>query len=215
MKLFKIVLALLVLLVNLVVAQPAWADAPKLTNSPDYTEVTQALDQLLKAQSAPDQSRNYTPEEIQQKIGSLRLQKYILETAQDWGQCHNETGKTLGVYAHKPKKSGSSQESTLYFLADGQITDNDWNCDGIYLPSGVKVTGLTPADTQGQELGFPLALKFVDGTQLVAKSNPETGAVELNVSPAKVFKAGSVNWSIPNLSQADIDSKAPNAPNSD
>lgn len=213
MKLFKIVLAVLVLLVNLVVAQPAWAD-PKFTNSPDYTEVTQALDKLLKAQSAPNQS-GYTPEEIQQKIGSLRLQKYILETAEDWGQCSNQTGKTLGVYAHKPKKSRSSQESTLYFLADDEITDDDWNCDGIYLPSGVKVVGLSPADTQGQELGEPVALKFVDGTQLVAKTNPETSTVELNVSPAKVFKAGSVNWSIPNLSQADIDSTAPNAPTSD
>ncbi len=210
MKLFKIVLAVLVLLVNLVVAQPSWADAPKFTNSSDYTEVTQALDKLLKAKDAPAQS-GYTSEEIQ-KIGELRLQKYILETAEDWGQCHNETGKTLGVYAHKPKKSSSSQESTLYFLADGEVTDDDWNCDGIYLPSGVKVTGLIPAYTQGQELGEPLALKIVNGTQLVAKTNPETGAVELNVSPAKVFKAGEVNWSIPNLSQADIDSKAPNAP---
>ncbi|MBW4576464.1 MAG: hypothetical protein KME08_14410 [Aphanothece sp. CMT-3BRIN-NPC111] len=211
MKLFKIVLVALVLLVDLVVAQPSWADRPPLTNSPDYTEVTQSLDSLLKAKDAPDGS-GYTAEEIQQKIGQLQLQKYILETAEDWGQCRNETGKTLAVYAHKPKKSSFAQDSTLYYLGDGKVTDDDWNCDGVYLPSGAKVAGLTPGDTQGQELGEAVALKIVSGTQLVAKTNPETGAVEFNVSPAKVFKTGEVNWSIPALSPADIEAQTPNAP---
>ena len=211
MKLFKIALAALVLLVNLAIAQPSWADRPNLTKSPDYTEVTQLLGGLLQAKDAPEQA-DYTPEEIQQKIGELKLQKYILETAADWGQCRNETGKTLAVYAHKPKKSSVSQESTLYYLGDGEITDDDWNCDGVYLPSGVKVAGLTPGDTQEQELSDPVALKVVSGTQLVAKTNPETGAVELNVTPAKVFKAGEVSWSIPALSQADVDAQTPNAP---
>jgi hypothetical protein len=31
----------------------------------------------------------------------------------------------------------------------------------------------------------------------VATANPETGAVELNIPAAKVFKAGEANWSIP------------------
>lgn len=211
MKIFKILLAALVLLVNLAIAQPSWADRPNLTNSPDYTEVTELLNSLTQAQNAPDES-GYTPEEIQQKIGELQLQKYILETASDWGQCRNETGKTLAVYAHKPKKSRSSQESTLYYLGDGKTTDDDWNCDGVYLPSGVKVAGLNPGDTQGQELGEPVALKVVAGTQLVATTNPETGAVEFNVPAAKVFKAGEVNWEIPALSSADVEAQKPNAP---
>ncbi len=207
MKLFKIALVALVLLVNLVIAQPSWAD-PNLTKSPDYTEVTQAIDNLLKVKDTPDQSE-YTPEQIQQQLGELKLQKYILETATDWAQCRNETGKTLAVYAHKPKKAA---QNTLYFLANGQITDDDWDCDGVYLPSGTKVAGLTAADAQAQDLAEPLAIKVVDGTQLVAKSNPETGAVEFNITPAKVFKANEVSWSIPNLSQADIDANVPNAP---
>ena len=211
MKLFKIALVVLVLLVNLVVARPSWADRSNLTGNPDYIEVTQALEQLLQAQNKPNQS-SYKPEEIQQIIGELKLQKYILETAEDWGQCRNQTGKTLAVYAHKPTKSGSNQENTIFFLGNGQSTDDDWDCDGVYLPSGVKVVGLTPADAQEQELTAPVALKIVDGTQLVAKANPETGAVEFNVTPAKVLKAGEVNWSIPDLSPADIDSKLPNAP---
>ncbi|MBD1900658.1 hypothetical protein NDI44_14975 [Trichocoleus sp. DQ-A3] len=211
MKLFKIALVALVFLVNLAIAQPSLADRPKLTLSPDYTEVTQSLDSLLKAKDAPDQS-DYTPEEIQQKLGELQLQKYILETAADWGQCRNETGKTLAVYAHKPNKSNFSEASTLYYLGNGKVTDDDWNCDGVYLPSGVKVAGLTPGDTQGQDLGEPVALKIVPGTQLVAKTNPETGAVEFNVPAAKVFKAGEGTWSIPNLSSTDVEAQTPNAP---
>lgn len=213
MKLWKIVLVVLALLVNLAIAQPSWADRPRLTQSADYTEVTQALDNLLKAKDAPDESGS-TPEEIQQQIGQLQLQKYILETAKDWGRCRNETGKPLAIYAHKPKKSffPTSDQSTLYYLGDGQETDDDWSCDGVYLPTDAKVAGLTAGDAQGQELGEPVALKIVSGTQLVAKTNAETGAVEFNVSPAKVFKAGAPNWSIPTLSQADIDSQTANAP---
>jgi hypothetical protein len=205
MKLFKSLLVVLLILVNLVVARPSLAD-PNLTKTSDYTEVTQAITELMNASEAPDQS-GYTAEEIQQKLADLRFQKYVLETAEDWAQCRNETGKTLAIYAHKPKK----QENTLYYLGTGEETDDDWDCDGVYLPSGAKVAGI-PTNTPGQELTEPLALKIVDGTQLVATSNPETGVVEFNVSPAKVFRAGDVNWSIPNLSQVDIDSAIPNAP---
>lgn len=203
MKLLKTTLVALVLLLNLFIAQPSWAGRPDLTQSPDYTEVTQAIDHLVQVKNTPDQTE-YTPEEIQKKLGDLKLQKYILETARDWAQCRNETGKTLGVYAHKAKKS--PQQNTLYFLGDGQVTDNDWNCDGVYLPTGSLVTEL------GQELTEPLAIKIVDGTQLVAKANPETGAIEFNVPPTQVFKAGEGTWSIPNFSQADIDANVPNAP---
>ncbi|MBE9208283.1 hypothetical protein IQ244_17450 [Nostoc sp. LEGE 06077] len=203
MKFFRIALVTLVLLVNLVIAPPSWASKPNLTQGTDYTEVTQAIDNLVKLKETPADSP-YTPEEIAQKLGDLKLQKYILETAQDWAQCRNETGKTLAVYAHKPKKL--AQGNTLYFLGNGQVTDNDWDCDGVYLPIGTKL----PGDTEG--LTEPLAIKVVDGTQLVAKTNLETGVVEFNITPANVFKSGGIDWLIPNLTQADIDAKIPDAP---
>jgi hypothetical protein len=200
-KLFKIALIALVLLINSVVVQPAWADRPNLTKGADYTEVTQAIDNLLKVKATPDQTE-YAPEEIEHKLGGLRLQKYILENAKDWAQCRNETGRTLAVYAYKPKKAALG--NNLYYLANGQVTDDDWNCDGVYLPGGTKLAGM--------ELQEPVALKVVNGTQLVASTNANTGAIELNITPARVFKAGEVNWSIPNLTQADIDVQKPNAP---
>lgn len=208
MKLFKYLLMVLLVVVSFVFAQPSLAD-PNLTKTTDYTEVTQALDSFLQAKDAPDESE-YTPEQIQQKIGELQFQKYILETAENWAQCRNETGKTLAIYAHKPKKSAES--NTLYYLANGEVTDDDWNCDGVYLPEGTKVAGLIPTDTQDQELAEPVAVKIISGTQLIAKANPETGVVEFNLPPAKVFKAGEINWSIPTMSQADIDANIPNAP---
>ncbi|MBI4784318.1 MAG: hypothetical protein HY785_23810 [Oscillatoriophycideae cyanobacterium NC_groundwater_1537_Pr4_S-0.65um_50_18] len=207
MKFVKIVLIVLVFVANLAIAQPSWADAPKLTTSPDYAEITQRLADLLNAKSPED--TGYDAAGLQQKIGELKLQKYILESASDWGTCRNETGKTLAVYAHKPQKKAAftAEQSTLYYLGAGQETDDSWNCDGVLLPSGIKVAGV--AD---QELTEPLAVKFVPGTQFVATANPDTGTVEFNVPPAKVFKAGEGTWAIPSLSQTDIDTQSLNAP---
>jgi hypothetical protein len=103
MKLFKLALVAMVLLVNLVFAQPSWADRGKFMKSPDYAEVTQAIDTLLQAKDAPDES-GMTSEEIQQKLAGLQLQKYILETAEERAQCSNKTGKRVSE-----KKCGGSK----------------------------------------------------------------------------------------------------------
>jgi hypothetical protein len=199
MNLLKIFLVALVFVVNLAIAQPSWADKD-FTKGADYAEVTQALNQLQQAKDAPDQA-GYTAEQYQQRLQELQFQKYVIETAEERAQCHNETGGTLAVYANKPKKSPTQ----LYFLGAGEETDDDWDCDGIYLPAGTQVV-LGPSAV-AQELTEPTAVKFVDGTQSIARTNAATGGIELNVAPAKVFKAGEVNWSIPTLSQADINAQ--------
>ncbi|QSJ17499.1 hypothetical protein JYQ62_00990 [Nostoc sp. UHCC 0702] len=201
MQLLKIVLVALVFIVNLMIAQPSWA-GKDFTKGADYAEVTQALNQLLAAKDTPEQA-GYTPEEFQQRLAQLQFQKNIIETAKKRAQCRNETGKTLAVYANKPKKSPTQ----LYYLAAGQITDDDWDCDGIYLPAGTQVV-LSP-NTPAQELTEAIAVKFVDGTQSVATVNPGTGAIALNVEPAKVFKIGESDWLLPALSQAEIDTQVP------
>lgn len=201
MQFLKIVFVALVLLVNLVIAQPSWA-SKDFTKGADYAEVTQALNELLQAKDTPEQA-GYTPEQFQQRLAQLQFQKNIIETANKRAQCRNETGKTLAVYANKPKKSLTQ----LYFLGAGKITDDDWDCDGIYLPAGSQVV-LSP-NAQPQELTEPIAVNFVDGTQSVARTNPATGVIELNVEPAKVFKTGESNWLLPQLSQADIDTQIP------
>lgn len=201
MQFLKIVLVTLVLMVNLVIAQPSWA-GKDFTKGTDYAEVTQALNQLLTVKDTPEQG-GYTPEQFQQRLAQLQSQKNIIETASKRAQCRNETGKTLAVYANKPKKSPTQ----LYFLGAGTITDDDWDCDGIYLPAGSQVV-LSP-NAEPQELTEPIAVKFVDGTQSIARSNPVTGAIELNIEPAKVFKAGESSWLLPTFSQADIDTQIP------
>lgn len=201
MQFIKIILVVLVFIVNLTIAQPSWA-GKDFTKGADYAEVTQALNQLLTVKDNPEQA-GYTPEQFQEKLSQLQSQKYVMETARKRAQCHNETGRTLGIYANKPKKSPTQ----LYFLAAGQVTDDDWDCDGIYLPAGSQVV-LTP-NSQVQELTEPIAVKFVDGTQSIARINPATGAIELNIAPAKVFKAGEGSWLLPTLSQADIDAQVP------
>lgn len=201
MHFLKIVFVALVLLVNLVIAPPSWA-GKDFTKGADYAEVTQALNELLQAKDTPEQA-GYTPEQFQHRLAQLQSQKNIIETANKRAQCRNETGRTLAVYANKPKKSLTQ----LYFLGAGKITDDDWDCDGIYLPVGSQVV-LSP-NAQPQQLTEAIAVKFVDGTQSVARTNAATNAIELNVEPAKVFKVGESNWLLPTLSQADIDKQIP------
>jgi hypothetical protein len=157
----------------------------------------------LQAKASPDESK-LPPEAIERQLGDLKLQKYILESATHWAQCRNATGKTLAVYAHKGKTAAAP---ALYYLGDGQTTDDDWNCDGIYLPTGTKVAGLPIAS----ELTEPLALTVTSGAQFVAKANP-TGDLEFNLNPAKLFKAGEGTLPIPDLTQAAIDGTTLNAP---
>ncbi|WP_242054831.1 hypothetical protein [Nostoc flagelliforme] len=103
MQLLKILVVALVLMVNLVIAQPYWA-GKDFTKGADYAEVTQALNQLLTVKD--------TPEQFQQRLAQLQFQKNVIETARKQAQCRNETGKTLAVYANKPKKSPTK----IYFL---------------------------------------------------------------------------------------------------
>lgn len=202
MQLLKVVLVAIVLLVNLMIAQPSYAD-PIAEKSPEYAEITQSLTTLLQSKDNPEQT-GYSAAELQQKISDLQFQKYIMEASEDWGVCRNNTNKTVGVYAHKPVKPYTNSTNTLYYLAPGQTTDDDWDCDGVYLPNDVKVAGLT--------LGEAGAVKIVDGARLVIDTDPVTEAFQFNLPFTGVYKAGEGTWSIPNLSQAEIDTQIANAP---
>jgi hypothetical protein len=213
MNLCKSFLFLLILLVNFAFAQPSFADRPKFSKNPDYVEVTKAIKALSKAKDAQTLNENVTPEEIQQKIDELTFQKYALETGINWGQCSNATGNTIAVYGKDPNQEEDEDalyDNGLYFLADGQATKNNWDCDGFYLPNDAKVNSLS----NGELIG-PVAIKIPDGSKLVIKSNPDTAAIEVNVPNAKVVKAQEVKWFIPNISQAFIDTRTPNVPTSE
>ncbi|MGI0487817.1 hypothetical protein ACN4EK_20445 [Pantanalinema rosaneae CENA516] len=200
MTFLKLAIVAIVLLVNLVIAPPSWAGQDHRKGA-DYAEVTQAINQLLQVQNALEQA-GYTPEQYQQQLAKLQAQKAVMESTTTRAQCHNQTVGNLAVYVNKPKKLPTQ----LYYLAAGQETDDDWDCDGYYLPAGSQVV-LSP-NTEAQTLTEPLAIKFVDGTQSFVSMNP-AGALELNIVPAKVFKAGETTWAVPTLSQTEIDAQIP------
>ena len=204
--LIALIVCMSVFCVSVLVAPPAWADRGKLMKSSDYAEVTQAITDLLNAQN----SSNQKPERFEQQLADLQWQKYILETAESHAQCVNQTGKTLAIYA-QPKKAVATQAPTLYFLGNGQETDDDFICKGLYLPAGTKVS-FSLADAQGQELTSAIALRILDGTQLIATATPDTGVISTNLPPIQIFNAGEGTWVIPTLTQADIDAQPPNAP---
>ena len=215
MKLFKnLLVVVLIMVLNFTFARPSLADPPKITKSPDYIEVSKSLeilqDKLAAAKSGEAISETYTVEDIQKKIDELSFQKYALEKGINWGQCRNETDKTIAVYGPNAKKSKTPYDNTLYFLGTGQATPTDWDCQGIYLPKDIK---LTSSNTDpNQDLEGAVAVKIFKGTQLIAKNNSETGALELNISPSKFYKSGDINWYIPNVSERNISSRVPDVP---
>ena len=75
MQFLKIVLVVLVLMVNLLIAQPSWA-GKDFTKGADYAEVTQALNQLITVKDTPEQA-GYTPEQFQKRLAQLQLQKNV------------------------------------------------------------------------------------------------------------------------------------------
>lgn len=204
MKLWKTILLGLLLCFNFAIAKPALADRPNFQNNPDYIEITENLNKLLEGKQNNTLPEGVNTSEVNQKIAQLQFEKYIIENGEETTVCRNETGKSLAVYGSKSKKSDSTYDNTLYLLPDGQSTDDDWNCEGVYLPNDVKVAGL--------DLNSAAAVKVLNGTNLVVKANPDTGAYELNLPPAKVFKTGEANWDIPDLSQASLDIQYPKAP---
>jgi hypothetical protein len=204
MKLWKTILLSLLLCLNFAIAQPAFADRPNFQDNPDYLEITDNLNKLLDAKTQKTLPEGVTVSQLDQKITQLQFEKYILENGEESTVCSNETGKSLAVYGSKPKKTDSTYDNALYLLSDGQTTDEDWNCEGVYLPKDIKVAGL--------DLNSAVAVKVLNGTKLVVKTNPDTGVYELNLPPAKIFKTGEANWDIPDLAQANLDVQYPKAP---
>lgn len=215
MKFVTSLLIALMLVANLLFVQPSLADKPKFLKNPDYIEVNKALNDLKAVQQAQAQTENYNPEEIQKKIDELEFQKYALETGINWGQCRNETGKTIAVYGPKPKFDDDDYDyqydNGLYFLANGQTTEQKWDCQGVYIPNDAQIAGIA-SDENNQVVGGPMAIKVADGTQLVIQSNADTGVLEFSIPPTQFIKAGEANWFIPNIAQSMIETRVANAP---
>ncbi|OUL24721.1 hypothetical protein BV378_17755 [Nostoc sp. RF31YmG] len=213
MKTCKYILLVVLFIANLVFAQPSFADRPKFTKNPDYVALTEEINKLQAAKETQAQLEGYTPEQIEQAINELELQKYAFESGIDWGQCTNQTGKTLAVYGPEPNLDDDdySQGAALYFLGNGQTTQDRWNCKGIYLPSDVTAAALNQ-EGQSAEVPGGVAIKVPNGTNLALKANPDTGAIEFNQAGTKILKSGEVDWFIPNVSQAIVDARVTNAP---
>lgn len=194
--LFKLAIVVLIFVVNLVIAHPSLADPPKVTKNSEYIEITQSLNRLVSQKEAQGGSPV-----LQQKIDELQIQKAAMESGITWGQCRNETNKTIAIYGPPGEESKSASDGELYFLGSGESTPEGWDCNGLYLPNGLQVTGV--------DVTQPLAYKVLNGTQLVVKTNPDTGELSLNVPPTQILKAGDGQWTIPNLSQAFIESRIP------
>jgi hypothetical protein len=213
MHIFKNCLMVAVFCATLIFTAPAFADPPRYQNNPDYIAVTKDLSLLQNAKTQQTPLEGYTPEEIDQRISELELQKFAFESGVDWGQCSNQTGKTLAIYGPTANSQAShnNNATALYFLGDGQTTKNKWNCKGIYIPADVSAIALG-VNGDKQELTGGVVIKVPNGTKLVVKTNQDTGAIEFNQAGTQILQPGEINWFIPSVSQAIVDARITNAP---
>ncbi|MBN3958260.1 hypothetical protein [Nostoc sp. NMS8] len=213
MKNFRYILMVVVLFASLIFAKPSLADRPKYSQNPDYITLIQQLNDLKTAEKTQTQLEGYTPEQIDQKINELELQQYAFESGIDWGQCTNQTGKTLAIYGPEPNIEDNeySEGAALYFLGNGQTTRDRWNCKGVYLPNDATARTLG-INEQGTELPGGFVIKVPNGSNLVLKTDPDSGVIEFNQAGTKILKSGEVNWFIPNVSQDIVDTRVINAP---
>lgn len=214
MKAFKCILMVLILFANLLFVEPSLADAPKITKSPEYKALTKEINKLRAVKDTQTQLEDYTPKQIESRLNELEFQKYTFESGVNWGQCQNETGKTLAVYGPLPANVDDDDfpyDAGLYFLGNGQTTQNNWDCQGVYIPNDITAIALTP-DGQNQELTGGIVIKVPKGTNLVLTKNQDTGVVEFNIPVTPVAKTEKVNWYVPKVSQALIDTRAISVP---
>ncbi|HLP89443.1 MAG TPA: hypothetical protein VK184_12735 [Nostocaceae cyanobacterium] len=213
MKSLKYILMIAICCISLLFPKSALADPPRYIHNPDYLAITQKLIQLETAKATQTLPDGYTPEQLDQIINDLELQKLAFESGIDWGQCSNQTGQTLAVYGPEQnlEEDEYSPGAVLYFLGNGQTTKNKWNCKGIYLPVDVKVLALG-SNEQNQEVTGGVVIKVPNGTKLVLKTNPDTGVIEFNQAGTQVLKPGEISWFVPNITQAIVDTRVANAP---
>ncbi|MGG6295065.1 hypothetical protein ACQ4M4_11780 [Leptolyngbya sp. AN02str] len=203
MKLLKAACIAFLLILNLAVVKPALADAPKPTESADYTNLVETLSGLIQARDTNTPPEGMTIADVEQKIPTLEYQKYLMEMGEDT-LCRNNTTRPLAVYGSPNKGSTTTFEQVLYLLPAGEETDDNWVCGGVYLPNDATAAGL--------ELMGATAVKILPGTELEIAEDPDTGAIAFNLPPASVFSAGDINWEIPDLAQADLTNQYPEAP---
>ncbi|MEB3149734.1 MAG: hypothetical protein VKL60_12005 [Sphaerospermopsis sp.] len=213
MKSLKYILMIALCCISLLFSESALADPPRYRKNPDYIALSQQLNQLANAKATQTLPQGYTPEQLEQKISDLKLQKLAFESGIDWGQCINQTGKTIAIYGPEPnlEEDDYSPGSALYFLGDNQTTKNKWNCQGVYIPSDVKAVAVG-LDGENQELTGDSIVKVTNGTKLVLTTNPDTGVIEFSQAGTQILKPGEINWFIPNVSQAIVDARVINAP---
>ncbi|MCW5313438.1 hypothetical protein GTQ43_06335 [Nostoc sp. KVJ3] len=77
MKLFQITLVVLVLLINLVIAFPSWAEkAPNLTSNPDHFQVGQKVIWLYKARADSSNIQRIPAEVVQLSSKQVQIKVY-------------------------------------------------------------------------------------------------------------------------------------------
>lgn len=117
-----------------------------------------------------------------------------------YGQLSNKTGETLLIYG---PKIGGTFDNSLYHLPTGRKTPDDWDCDGLFVPSDRYADQATSTD-QG-----PLAIKYINFRTPVIERSGANYECSLNNG---AYKAGEINWEVPNVAYGSLPGSYPVVP---
>eukprot|EP00922_Rhytidocystis_sp_ex-Travisia-forbesii_P018643 GHVS01027679.1.p1 GENE.GHVS01027679.1~~GHVS01027679.1.p1 ORF type:complete len:203 (+),score=20.03 GHVS01027679.1:111-719(+) len=120
-----------------------------------------------------------------------KLKSYDLESLSNRGRMTNNSGEAMLVYGKKGHLSRWDNE--LQCLKNGMSTpdEEDWDCDGFYVPVDRTVSQAVLGDVRG-----PAAIKF-SGLQTWTVHNGGPGIYALHQPNVGVYRHNDVNWEIP------------------
>lgn len=121
-------------------------------------------------------------------------------SALGYGQLSNKAGETLLVYG---PKVGGTYDNSLYYLPNGRMTPDDWDCDGFFVPNDRYADQATSTD-QG-----PLAIKYINFRTPVIERSGVNYECSLNNG---AYRAGEINWEIPNIGYSSVPGLYPVVP---
>lgn len=117
------------------------------------------------------------------------------------GTCINSTGETILVYGPKSLETPQDKDNALYRRTASRKTPDDWDCDGIYVPSDRIAEQVIGSDISGS-----VAIEYVAPLTFEIEKNgdkydlpPNQGAFKSNevCSPSNYLSLCMLEYSQP------------------
>ena len=105
----------------------------------------------------------------------------------------NSTSETLIVYGPRRETDGGNYHNSWYVLHSGESVQQNWQCDGLFIPKDrnfVQLNGKTLQGPVAVKYGNLVSVKITqDGDKYLENDNHNEG----------VFHQSEINWDVPDF----------------